>query len=819
MKPTFRTLCLMSVLAAPSAFARGLGHVRFVVVDPETRQPIEGKVTIRDEQGRSIDLFGSLTQPGVSPTLDTFAMAVADDETEAPTIIKIPAGTSVTLQQKDQLPTKEIVIHVTASRIKPKSTGATTSTTRDNNDLKKFGGGAGGNDNNKLTKGQAGVAEDSAGQAHVRGEHSEIAYVVDGVPLPDTLSGRQGSIVVQSTIQTLEMITGGFAPEFGGQTAAVLNITTFSKFREPKYDYSLGVGSYGAVNGEFTAMSPLGGRASAVVNISGSRTSSAQESPQPDNQTAHNGGENRSFFSKVNLNPNTKDSFTVTVSNNPDWLQIANRSGLPSSFAAAGQGYGLFGLRNADGSRPDVNAGNSGLLGAAPVILPSQQEAGQDINQSEVSEFATFNFKRQIAKNESAQLAITVLHSGQDVTNKNPVVDSNNLPVDSSIEYNPTAIRNVHHVQFTGNWEAKRGNHQVKAGFLWDAQSGNESYRIESASQLALDALAAIAPSLAPAGTTTGELDINGNPVFHATGAIPTLNVHRTGSYKAAYVQDTTKFGRWTANYGLRGDWYSQQQDLGQPDVNVFELSPRVNLNYQVDTKTDMKLAYNRLFNTPPLAQGAVIGDPIQPEVLNQYDIAFQRRLSPTRTLTLAYYYKDIRNQVDTGLLIPGSQIGLYSAVNLQFGGVHGVELSYDISASKGLGWDSYIHYSFSAAKPNGVDSAGEPVDEFNDHDQRHTIGVGAAYTWKSGATFAATVDYGSGLASSIVPPNTGRTQRAQMDLHYSTGDKLFGGKGGLNFDVTNLFDDRSVINFQSAFSGTRFQAGRRISLSFFGHL
>jgi outer membrane receptor protein involved in Fe transport len=810
-----RILSLATVLAVgPCVLAKGLNHVCFLVIDPLTRKPIEGNVRISDANGRVFDVAtGSMRSIGFNP-IDWSAEKFSDTDT---TLIMIPAGETLTIQQKEELPVKEITIKVTATRLKPKSPATTNSTIRDNTDLKKFGGGGGGNDNTKLTKGQAGVAEDSAGQAHVRGEHGEIAYVVDGVPLPDTLSGRQGSIVVQSTIQTLEMITGGFAPEFGGQTAAILNISTLSEFKQPKTDYSTSFGSFNTYSGQITAVGPAGSKVNFVVDIAKNRTSNAQESPQPDNQTAHNDGSSSSYFTKFRLTPNKKDVLTFTFSNSPGETQIANRAGLPASFASAGQGFGLFGLRNADGARPDVNAGNAGLLGAAPMVLGSQQQVGQDINQKEVSEFATINYNRKIAKNESAQIALTILHSGQDVTNNNPAVDQNNLPVDSSIEFNPTALRNVHHFQLSGNWDVKRGAHQLKAGFLMDSQSGNETYRIEPGSQLALDALAAIAPNLAPTGNATGELDINGNPVFTATGAVPTLNVRRTGTYKAAYLQDTYKSGRVTANYGLRGDWYTQEQNLGQQNISTFELSPRVNLQYQVDSKTEMRAAYNHLFNTPPLAQGAVVGAAIQPETLNQYDLAMVKKLAPNRSVTLAYYYKDIRNQVDTGLLIPGSQIGLYSAVNLERGGVHGVELSYDISANKGIGWDSYFHYSLSAAKPNGLDSTGEPVDAFNDHDQRHTIGIGAAYTWKSGASLAATIDFGSGLASSPIPPNENRVTRTQVDLHYTTGDRVFRGKGGISLDVSNLFDDRTVINFQSAFSGTRFMQGRRIGLSIFG--
>ena len=73
-------------------------------------------------------------------------------------------------------------------------------------------------------------------------------------------------------------------------------------------------------------------------------------------------------------------------------------------------------------------------------------------------------------------------------------------------------------------------------------------------------------------------------------------------------------------------------------------------------------------------------------------------------------------------------------------------------------------------------------------------------------------------IASSVVDAESGRTPRTQVDLHYSTGDRLFGGKGGLSVDVTNLMDDRTVINFQSAFSGTRFMLGRQIAIQFNSH-
>jgi len=811
----------LGIVACPFAYAGGMGRLRFIVVDPKTGEPIPGLVTVQ-RNGSYAQLVTSMFHDGQTPVLDVESMGllplVANIDTAE--LVKIAAGTTLTLHQaQDQEhPIKEITIRVTATRTAARQVvHEAQSTVRDNADIKRFVNTTAG-DTKSLTKGQKGVAEDSAGQQHIRGEHSEITYVVDNVPLPDTLSGRQGSVVVPSTIDSLEMLTGGFAPEFGGQVAAVLNITTLPGAKKPSNVFTLQSGSYNALNSDLTAIGPLGPKASYVFDFGQTSTNNAIEPQQPDNQDAHNAENSQSYFAKLKYNLSTVDNLTLTASNNPDALQIGNRTGLPSSFAAAGEGYGFLGLRNADGSEVGVNSSNAGLLGASPEKLASQQADGMDINQHEVSEFATLQYQRHVSDTDSLQFAITALHSGQTVTNNNPTVDATNLAVDNSIEYNPNATRNIHHLQGEGSYSATRGDHKFKAGFLVDAQSGHESYNIQAASQLALDELHAIAPNLCPAGKLTGAKDVNGNPVFLASSNVyPSLSVQRVGTYKAGYIQDTWKVSsRFSVNYGLRGDWYDQNQNLGQDSVGAFDLSPRANFSYKLTARDDLRWSYDHLFNTPPLAQGAIVGEPIQPETLDQYDASIEHRLGHGQTLSLGYYYKNIKNQVDVGLLIPGSEIGLYSGVNFQHGAVHGTEFSYNISPPSGVGWDAFVNATYSAAEPNGNDNTGAPAPDYNDHDQRETLGTGLAYSWKSGASMAATFDYGSGLASSVVPPSTDRTPRTQVDLHMTTGDHLFGGRGGLGLDVTNLFDSRTVINFDSGFSGTRFQLGRTILVSAF---
>lgn len=819
LTPRLRFLALASAFAFTSVSrAAGLGHVRFVVTDPVTQRPIAGTVRVTDANGRVQTLPTRKFSIGETSALNVLAWSVGSDAGDS-TRVTIPAGTTVTLVQRDQVPTKEIVIHVTASRIVPnKAPVSAASTSRDRTELQKFNNTAQA-DAKQMTKGQAGVAEDSGGQAHVRGEHGDISYVVDGVPLPDTLAGRQGTVVVGSTIQNLEIITGGFAPEFGGQVAAVLNVMTLPSQASVRNDANLQAGSFGSLNGDLTSTGSLGKRSSYVIDLNASRSRNYQEPPQPDRQEAHNEGQTQSAFLRFRSAPNSRDGFSFSLSGNPADIQIANRTGLGSKFRTGGQGYGLFGLRNADGSRPDITADNAGTLGSENISLRSQQDAGMDINERDVTNFGTLSYTRKVSDRDRAQLSLTLLHSGQDLTNNNPSIDPSALPVDNSIEYNPTARRNIHHLQLTGSYAARRGPHQYKFGFLADRQSGVEAYRIEAASQLALDAIAAIAPELAPAGSASSDLDVNGNPVYTATGPTPTRQVVRTGTYAAGYAQDTLRTGRLTTNYGVRLDHFYQHQNLGQSDVDKLEWCPRVNFQYELDRTTRLSLAYNHLLNTPPLAQGASLGAVIQPETLDQFDAALSKQIAARQHISVAYYYKQIKNQIDLGLLIPGSQIGLYSAVSLERAGVHGIEFSYDLGSFKGVGWDAYVNYSYSSAKPWGTSNTGEAVDAYNDHDQRQTLGLGAAYTWPSGVTMAVTYQLGSGLASSVIPPSVDRTPRDQVDLRLSSGERFLHGRGGLSVDVENVMDSRKVINFQSEFSGTRFQQGRRVMFSVFGRI
>ena len=353
------------------------------------------------------------------------------------------------------------------------------------------------------------------------------------------------------------------------------------------------------------------------IDVDGRKTDMATEAPQPDNQTAHNAGSGpENFFGNFNYTLGPHDKISMTVNDDPAYSQIANRTGLPDSFASVGQGYGFGGQLSA--------------AQAAPEGIASQQADGQDINQRGPERVRRAQLAAPVNPTTTSNFSVGFTKSGLELTNNNPAItlSPSALPHNNSIEYDPTLTRDSRHIQAQGSLTSTAGEHTFKMGGLFDNQVGNEQYQFIPASQYALDALATLDPALAPAGNFSlnaagaRQTDTYGNYIYNLNGSneiAPTLNVTRSGYYAAAYAQDTWNITRkFTANYGLRFDAYYQSEtqeengtDIGDSIVNQAMVSPRVNLAYKIAKNTVMRASYNRLFSEPPLAQGSFLGQPI----------------------------------------------------------------------------------------------------------------------------------------------------------------------------------------------------------------
>ncbi|WP_353101610.1 TonB-dependent receptor plug domain-containing protein, partial [Stenotrophomonas lactitubi] len=93
-----------------------------------------------------------------------------------------------------------------------------------------------------------GVVQDSYGGVHVRGDHANLQYRINGVLLPESISGF-GQTLDARTIKSIRLMDGALPAQFGERTAAVVDITTRSG-AELGNGGSAGItaGSFGKVN-------------------------------------------------------------------------------------------------------------------------------------------------------------------------------------------------------------------------------------------------------------------------------------------------------------------------------------------------------------------------------------------------------------------------------------------------------------------------------------------------------------------------------------------------------------------------------------------
>src|ERR1700761_2029982 len=87
-----------------------------------------------------------------------------------------------------------------------------------------------------------GVAEDSFGQLHVRGEHANLQYRIDGVLLPEGITGF-GQELDTRLLSSVSLITGALPAQYGFHTAGIIDVQTKAGFTNAN-SFSLYGGSF-----------------------------------------------------------------------------------------------------------------------------------------------------------------------------------------------------------------------------------------------------------------------------------------------------------------------------------------------------------------------------------------------------------------------------------------------------------------------------------------------------------------------------------------------------------------------------------------------
>ncbi len=546
-----------------------------------------------------------------------------------------------------------------------------------------------------------GVAQDSYGQIHVRGDHNEVQFRLDGVQLPEGLSVF-GQVLESRFAHSLSLITGALPAQYGFDTAGIIDIRTKSGLTDPGGEVSI----YGGARDFFQPSFSYGG-AQGVFDwfVTGDL-----------------------LHTRLGIE-NPIDSFNAVhdLSNQTHGLIHVGALIDPTARVSllAGASNAAFQIPNVPGQTPQL-----GLSVDGTTTLDS---ASLNAHQREITDFVILSLQKQAGPID-LQTSVFSRYSSL-AYSPDPLGDLLYLGVGQ------TAARSVWSSgeQTDASWHVN-SSHTLRAGFQVFAERNSTSTDSE-----------VLAATGGDTGTTNGAgvastIQPNGS-VGTAQSSQP-FNIHQgqglTGTIYGLYLQDEWHaLPHVTVNLGVRFDRVDEY-------THEQQVSPRVNVVWLPAVGTTVHGGYSRYFVPPPFelvsgtnlsvfngttaAAGVTQDDTVKAERDNYYDLGVDQVVLPGLRIGLDAYYKDAQNLIDEGQF--GAPI-ILSAFNYAQGEVHGVEASgsYDhgplslyanAALSRAIGKDiDSSQFNFSAEELAYISQHWIHLD----HDQRWTGSGGAAYT------------------------------------------------------------------------------------------
>jgi outer membrane cobalamin receptor len=623
---------------------------------------------------------------------------------------------------------------------------------------------------------QPGFVTDALGNIYARGNHANVQYQIDGIPVPDSVGSLFAASIPVRLVQALEIYTGGMPAEYGNRLGAVVNLVTRAAGDHPDGTAQIRYGSYQTIEPGVAYSARLSPRAG--VFAGGSLVASQRALDPPSIvPILHDDGYQARAFARLDYVPCEANRYELFAT------YAHNRFQIPLDPT----------IVPLDPSQPNLVRPVDQFGNTSPPFVPHDTNATEIEDELFVAGGYTHRYDRssQIFVAPLFKLSRGVLYA--DAAHAlGPLSDPGATASD--------VTRSSYHLGGVVAYSRSSGAHLFKAGVQTDTLVGRTDFTAYAR---------AAAGGVDPTQTQTGS---------DRTDAITT----------GAYAQDRWTRGKLALDLGLRLDELHVIPGGGGTS-DSFGASPRLGASYAL-TKNTVAHAFTGILWQPPapldaataaralgvVAPGQPIAYDLQPETDAFGEVGIASRLASPLRVGFVGWARYAWNQLDDTAI---GSTSLLSNYNFARGRAGGLEASAELRAKDWL--SAFANASFGFAQGQGISSAkflftpaqlADTSWQTLDHAQTLTANAGATVRQDR---FAATTTfaYGSGLRTG--PSNTSHVPghaRVDQSLRYTL--ETSGYDVTLAVDIINIFDARYAYRIANGFVGSSYAPPREVFLT-----
>jgi outer membrane receptor protein involved in Fe transport len=583
-----------------------------------------------------------------------------------------------------------------------------------------------------------GVAQDSFGQLHVRGEHANLQYRIDDVLLPESIPGF-GQELQTRFADNISLITGALPAQFGFRTTGVLDIHTKNGAVFTGNEASIFVGSFDTFMESFERGGVIG-QLTYYFTESYLHDGIGIENPTRSANPIHDDTDQEKLFADL--------SYIIDDSSRVGLLVGANHSD--------------FEIPNNPGQQPVFTVGNRSNFNSAKL----------DENQSETNNYEILTYQKKLGD----------LNFQASIFNRY-----------SSILFRPDDVGDL-----IFNGVASRLDRDILSnGFEFDS-----SYKLNDQHTIRAGGIFNEQYATSNTVTLVFPVDANGNQTSTTPLRIVDNNSKYGYFYGFYLQDEWKPFEQLTINFGGRLDFENAFVNENQlsPRLNIvykpFE-GTALHLGYakyftpppleSVPQSTIAKFAGTT--NAPAITKDS----PVTAERAHYFDAGITQKIMEGWNVGLDAFYKSSHSLLDEGQF--GAAL-VQSSFNYQRGRQYGGEFTTNYDHGPFSAYGTVAHVWARGISWSSAQFLFDP-DEFKfvknhwiflDHDQRITASVGGSYTWQD---WKGGIDllYGSGLHRAFANTKTVPSY-ATLNLNLQRSFRIPNvGTFKIRFDVVNLLD------------------------------